>query len=106
VTADSRATSVPRTAHSDTDVGGFERRRIVDAIARHRHHLAVFLEHFDETQFLLGHHAGEYIHSCQPWCATSPSSKLSSSAPVTTSAWPARPIWRANRARSSRDNRR
>ena len=38
---------------------GFERWRVVDAVARHRHHFALRLQRFDDAQFLLRQDAGE-----------------------------------------------
>ena len=46
-------------AHGDADMGGFERRRVVDAVAGHGDDLAVGFERFDESEFLLRQHAGE-----------------------------------------------
>ena len=41
-------------AHRDPDIGGLERRRIVDAVAGHRHDLAAALEALDDPQLVFG----------------------------------------------------
>ena len=46
-------------AHGDADMGGLERRRIVDAVAGHGDDLAVGLQRLDDAQLLLGHDAGK-----------------------------------------------
>ncbi len=48
-------------AHGDADVGRFQRRRVVHAVAGHGHDLAVGLERVDQAQLLLGHHPGEDV---------------------------------------------
>jgi len=39
-------------AHGDTDVGLLERRRVVDPIAGHRHHVTVLPERLHQAQFV------------------------------------------------------
>ena len=46
-------------AHGDADMGRFERRHIVDAVAGHRDDLAVGFQGRHDAQFLLGHYASE-----------------------------------------------
>ena len=46
-------------AHGDADVGGFERRRVVDAVPGHGDDLAVGLQRLDQRKLLLRHDAGE-----------------------------------------------
>ncbi|MEZ5097961.1 MAG: hypothetical protein R2731_18920 [Nocardioides sp.] len=41
-------------AHRDADVGGLQRRRIVDPVARHRDHLAVGLQCVHDAELVLG----------------------------------------------------
>ena len=65
---------------------GFERRRIVDAVASHRHDFAVRLERLDDAQFLLGHDAGENRRLADPLRAAPLSSMRSSSLPAII--WP------------------
>ena len=48
-------------AHGDADVGGAQRRGVVDAVAGHADDLAVGLERADELELLLGDHAGEHV---------------------------------------------
>ena len=48
-------------AHRDADVGGLERRRVVDAVAGHRDDLAARLERLHDAQLLLGHDAREDV---------------------------------------------
>ena len=48
--------------HGHPDIGGLEGRRVVDAIPRHRHHLAGRLQGPHQLQFLLGHHPGKHRH--------------------------------------------
>ncbi len=45
---------------------GLQRRRIIDAVSGHRHHLAVGLERFDQAQLLLRHDAGEDLDFPDP----------------------------------------
>ena len=45
--------------HGDADVGGFERRRVVDAVPGHGDDLAVGLQRLDQGKLLLRHDAGE-----------------------------------------------
>ena len=49
------------TAHGDADVGGLERRRVVDAVASHRDHFAAGLERGHDAQFVLRHGAAEDV---------------------------------------------
>ena len=44
-------------AHGDANIGVFERGGVVDAIASHGHHGAIFPERLDDPHFVLGHHA-------------------------------------------------
>ena len=46
------------TPHRDPDVGGFDRRGVVDAVAGHRHHVAERLERLHDPQLVLGRDAG------------------------------------------------
>jgi hypothetical protein len=46
-------------AHGDADVGGFQGRRIVHAIAGHRHDFVLVLHGFDNAHLLVGGNAGE-----------------------------------------------
>ena len=39
----------PGDAHGHADVGGLQRRRVVDAVAGHRHDLALGLERVDDA---------------------------------------------------------
>ena len=41
-------------AHGHADVGGLQRRRVVDAVAGHRHHRAVALQGLHDAQLVLG----------------------------------------------------
>ena len=50
----------PGLAHGDADVGLLERRRVVDAVAGHRHDLARALERAHEPQLVLGSDAREH----------------------------------------------
>lgn len=50
--------NVGAAAHGDADVGGLERRGVVDAVARHGDDAAV-LELLDDAQLLLGRGAGK-----------------------------------------------
>ena len=47
------------SAHRDADVRGLQGGRVVDAVSRHRHDLAVRFEGLHQPQFLLGHDPGE-----------------------------------------------
>ena len=46
-----------RDAHRHADVGLLERRRVVDAVAGHRHDVAVALQRVDDPQLVLRRHA-------------------------------------------------
>ena len=48
-------------AHGDADVGLLQRRRVVDAVAGHRHHLAIGLQRLDQPQLLFRFDAGEDV---------------------------------------------
>ena len=48
------------SAHGNTDVRCFKRRRIVDAVPGHSHDLPVRFECVDDTKLLLRHDPGEY----------------------------------------------
>ena len=50
--AASLVTSVPVTPMAIADVGGLQRRRVVDAVARHRDHVAVGLQRVDDAQLV------------------------------------------------------
>src|SRR5262249_16868960 len=50
-------------AHGDPDVGGFEGRRVVHAIAGHGHNLTGGLESRDDPELLLRDHTGENVNS-------------------------------------------
>ena len=43
-------------AHGHADVGGLQSRGVVDAVARHRDHVALLLEQADEAHLVLGRH--------------------------------------------------
>ena len=47
------ATAVP-DAHRHADIGSLERGRVVDAVARHRHHLAAVLQHPTSCSLCVG----------------------------------------------------
>ena len=49
-----------RDAHGHADVGGFERGRVVHAVARHGAHLAGMLQRAHDAQLVQGRHAGEH----------------------------------------------
>ncbi|EXI65151.1 MAG: hypothetical protein AW08_03423 [Candidatus Accumulibacter adjunctus] len=51
-------------AHGDADVGGLQRRCIVDAVAGHGDDLATRLQRFDDAQLVLGRDAGEDGRRC------------------------------------------
>ena len=80
--------------HGDADVGLLERRRIVDAVAGHRHDGALGLQRAHDAQLVLRagarEHVGPRSHVHE---AASPA--FSSSAPVMTSGASAMPSWRA-----------
>ena len=59
--AASRATSVPRFAHRDPDVGGLERGRVVDAVAGHADDLAAGAQGADDAQLVGGHGPGDDV---------------------------------------------
>jgi hypothetical protein len=44
--------------HGDPDVGGLQRRCVVDTVSRHGDDLPVGLEGVDDLQFVLGRHSG------------------------------------------------
>ncbi|EXI66264.1 MAG: hypothetical protein AW07_04610 [Candidatus Accumulibacter sp. SK-11] len=46
-------------AHGDADVGGFQRRGIIDAVAGHRDDMAARLQGLDDAQLVFGRDAGE-----------------------------------------------
>ena len=46
-------------AHGDADVGGLDRRRVVDAVAGHGDDVALLLERVDEQHLVLGRHAAD-----------------------------------------------
>jgi len=78
------------------DVGGLERRRVVDAVASHRHDLAHRLERLSDAHLVFGTDAGEDDLADERFLEAS-SSIVSRSAPVMTCASAARqmPILRA-----------
>ena len=47
-------------AHGDADVGGFERGRVIYAVACHRHYVLGLLELLDDGELLSGRGAGEH----------------------------------------------
>ena len=53
-------------AHSDADVRGLDRRRVVDAVAGHRHHVALLLERVDEQHLVLRRHAADDADALDP----------------------------------------
>ena len=48
--------------HGDADVGGLERRSVVDAVAGHGDDLPICLQRHYDAQLLLGYDAGKYLH--------------------------------------------
>ena len=48
-------------AHGDADVGLFEGRGVVDAIAGHGHHSSIGLEGLNQGQLLSGCHPGKHV---------------------------------------------
>ena len=44
-------------SHRDADIGRFDRRRIVDAVACHRHDMSFALQRFDNPQLMLRRNA-------------------------------------------------
>ena len=54
------------SAHRDADVRRLERGRIVDAVAGHRHDLAVRLERVDDAELLLRHDPREHGRRAHP----------------------------------------
>ena len=52
MSAASFETSVPGDAHGDADVGLLQRRRVVDAVACHRHDRAGPPQRVDDAQFV------------------------------------------------------
>ena len=57
--AASLATSVPRNTHSHTYVGLAKRRRIIHAVAQHRHDFAARLQPPNQHQLVFGCNAAE-----------------------------------------------
>ena len=53
-------------AHRHADVGGLQRRRVVDAVAGHRHDLAAGPERLHQAQLLLGLDAAEDMRVGEP----------------------------------------
>ena len=49
-----------RDAHRHADVGRLQRRRVVDAVAGHRHHLAAALKRLHDAQLVPGRDTGEH----------------------------------------------
>ena len=47
-----------RDAHGNADVGGFDRRSVVDAVPRHGHDLATLFPGLHDAQLVLGRNAG------------------------------------------------
>ena len=86
-----------RAAHGDADVGPPQRRRVVDAVAGHRHHVALGAQGVGDPQLRLRRGAGEdelLALAQQP--VEVGSDIASSSAPVTTrGSAPPMPTWRA-----------
>ena len=66
-------------AHGDADMGGLERRRVVDAVTGHGDDLAVRLERLDDAQLLLGHDAGEDRGAFAGACARASSASVANS---------------------------
>ena len=46
--------------HGDADVGGLQRRRVVDAVASHGHDVATRLQCLDDAQLVFGRDTGEH----------------------------------------------
>ena len=90
-------------AHRDADMGGLQRRRVVDAVAGHRDDLAIGLQRLDDAKLLFGQRAGEDGGGAGA-LRSSASVIGSRSAPVTIRWRRSRPApqWRARSA----DNRR
>ena len=53
-------------AHRDADVGGLERRRVVDSVAGHDQHFTVRLERLHQRELLFRQDAGEDAHPPDP----------------------------------------
>mmetsp|Transcript_17769 Transcript_17769/g.62638 ORF Transcript_17769/g.62638 Transcript_17769/m.62638 type:complete len:379 (+) Transcript_17769:928-2064(+) len=52
---------VRRALDGDADVGALERRRVVDAVARHARHVALLADDVDDLELVLGQHLGEAV---------------------------------------------
>ena len=55
------ARDVAGAAHGDAEVGLFQGRRVVDAIAHERHALALLLKLLHKLRLLFGPHLGKYV---------------------------------------------
>ena len=69
--------------HGHADVGGLQRRRVVDAVAGHRHHRAAALQRLHDPQLVLGVDPRVDRHLPDRPVAAPSSDICSSSAPVT-----------------------
>ena len=53
-------------AHGDADIGGGQRRRVVDAVAGHGDHAALAAQPLDDRALVLGQHLGLDLGDAEP----------------------------------------
>ena len=68
-------------AHRDADVGRLDRRRVVHAVARHRHDVALLLERVHEQHLVLRGDAADHADARRSARAAPPRSSAANSAP-------------------------